>query len=277
MSRTILYADYAGINSRSCLISCTPTPGEPLVAKTRPLEFWPDDVLDERARLKVPINLRLVADQLVADGYPRMPYRMQIGYVDLPRELFLRNVLTLDPTNEGQVAAFCIEFGLPFAHHAERDEAVWEFRADGFPLAEAAAALAEVRELVEMWRDHLRAVEPTASRSVPDTDAWEVWKLRMNEGLRAVAPRVALATDDNALRSIDVGEATCLQLRNFILEDGVVRTCANETCGQPFFRQLGGAVHGQHRTRGKAAVIYCTPSCANAQSSRNARRRRRGV
>jgi len=71
----------------------------------------------------------------------------------------------------------------------------------------------------------------------------------------------------------DLYAAVCLQLFNLIVENLPVRHCASETCQRAFFRQVGRAEHGQYRKEG--VVRYCSPNCANAQTQRDYRRRKR--
>lgn len=65
-----------------------------------------------------------------------------------------------------------------------------------------------------------------------------------------------------------------LELYNDIINGEVYRRCHNETCGKLFVRQWGRASYGQSRRKG---VMYCTASCATAQSQRVYRRRKHAV
>jgi len=65
-----------------------------------------------------------------------------------------------------------------------------------------------------------------------------------------------------------------LQLVNDLAAGEPVRVCANQTCQRPFMRQLGRSSSGGHRKRG---TLYCSNTCARAQSQREKRRRDRAA
>ena len=65
-----------------------------------------------------------------------------------------------------------------------------------------------------------------------------------------------------------------LQIFDHIAATDVYQMCANENHGGLFVRQRGRAEVGQYRTRG---VLYCSRACAQAQSSRNYRLRKKEV
>lgn len=95
----------------------------------------------------------------------------------------------------------------------------------------------------------------------------------VNAGLTPYHVRVYLTgNEDRDLDSATVWNAACLQIANLIAENAAPRTCANETCGQLFYRQLGRAEHQQYRT---TSVSYCTARCARAQAQRRYERRKR--
>jgi hypothetical protein len=105
--------------------------------------------------------------------------------------------------------------------------------------------------------------------------AWAEFVVTLNEGLRRFAARAELVWEDAVIGEPDSGlySALCVQLYNLMVEGHqVVRTCANETCGERFVRQRGGAEHGQYRLSG---VIYCTVRCAKTQGQRELRRRKK--
>ena len=82
--------------------------------------------------------------------------------------------------------------------------------------------------------------------------------------------------DELALEQIHVGRwqpslfaALCLQLANHIAEGAIYRRCANQRCGQLFYRQVGSEAKNRHRVAG---VKYCSTGCAQAQAQREYRR-----
>lgn len=107
--------------------------------------------------------------------------------------------------------------------------------------------------------------------------AWLNFAVVMNQGLRASQPHILLNIDFGQGEPADFRgayffDAACTQLFNAMHEGIDLKICANETCGRTFRRQRGGAVQGQHRTKG---VSYCTVACARAQAERERRRRNR--
>ncbi len=64
-------------------------------------------------------------------------------------------------------------------------------------------------------------------------------------------------------------EICALELYNHIASGQFARVCQNETCGRRFVSQYGRSQHGLSRRTG---VLYCTPSCAQAQAQREYRR-----
>lgn len=121
-------------------------------------------------------------------------------------------------------------------------------------------------------------------RRVPNDDdvAWSWFQGFLDKGLRSFHARVDiewLAVSDEVGRDIVTGleevglfSVLCVQVLNMLTEELPARRCANDACGMWFVRQTGRAEHGQYRTEG---VIYCSKSCAKAQSQREWRRRER--
>jgi hypothetical protein len=72
--------------------------------------------------------------------------------------------------------------------------------------------------------------------------------------------------------STNLTELCALELFNHVAENATYRTCENETCQRPFVRQYGRAMHGQSKVQG---IKYCSSACAQAQTQRMYRRRRR--
>ena len=111
---------------------------------------------------------------------------------------------------------------------------------------------------------------------IPD-EPWEEFSRLLSFALETFRVRVEVRRNDQEFSetgpNVDLYVATCLQLFNLMVEDLPVRHCASETCRRAFYRQIGRAEHGQYRTEG--VVRYCSPSCANTQTQREYRRRKR--
>jgi hypothetical protein len=153
-------------------------------------------------------------------------------------------------------------------------------------IAEVSMYLGLLRECVGIWE------EQTRSPLQFNSEGPNCWDHQTLEGIREFAEAAGNLTFlGEALSSglkpfhpvlLSVGgrpmsavahnaySAMCLQLFNHIAENATYSTCASETCGRLFVRQLGRAKYDQHRTAG---VRFCSKECARAQAQRQYRRR----
>ncbi|HEX2193269.1 MAG TPA: hypothetical protein VHH09_08750 [Acidimicrobiales bacterium] len=211
-------------------------------------------------------------------------------YVELPPELFLRDLLDLDVGNDADVADFLSQFGELAWRYADAGLLPYEVTPSEPPewpdadnhVGDAALFLRTARALTRHWLAVLEdgsIIDAWAAEgfdlAVPNEPGLWDWFVRcLNGGLKVFTVRVegptSLGVEGQPLP--DLYDALCLQLANHITEGLPVRRCANETCHRPFVRQQGGAEFGQHRTEG---VLYCSPACGNAQWQREHRRRKR--
>lgn len=129
-------------------------------------------------------------------------------------------------------------------------------------------------QLLDVWTRRRLPAPTTAFEAVSTIQTM------VNEATTALGPRIELTHPQLEARGGAYGRpvprvlsAMCLQLLAWVAEGVPARRCANETCSQWFSRQRGRAESGQYRTSG---VLYCSSSCAKAQSQRAYRRRNRG-
>jgi hypothetical protein len=122
------------------------------------------------------------------------------------------------------------------------------------------------------------AVAPLWPDARGDEEAWERFSWHANAALRVFHVRVS-AVDQrgqhvgiSGLALPTAYEAAVLQLTNDLLIGADFKICAAEGCGRAFARQRDRSVHGYSRRSG---VVCCSRSCANTQTQREYRRRKR--
>lgn len=160
-------------------------------------------------------------------------------------------------------------------------------------LVRAYRSLSEGRPATDFtWDNPLVQYDADAQRRGSDRAFWLTAGLEIQEfvsdtlglGLAGYAPRLTFREDLWPARPRDWAEqfganadpwsVCCLELFNHITEGILLKDCANETCGRPFARQTGRAMHGQRRRSG---VRYCSHACARAQAQRQYQRRSRAA
>jgi hypothetical protein len=97
-----------------------------------------------------------------------------------------------------------------------------------------------------------------------------------NSALAYFQPQLVMIPPDGVIpdrafiSTIPLYAVCCAEFYNHVTDEAPYRTCANETCGRTFVKQVARAVKGQHRSHG---VMYCSLWCARMQNQRKYRRR----
>jgi hypothetical protein len=259
-----------------------------------PLTLWPGTVVP------VPAVDRFADVAVDPGGYLR--WEDPVEQVEIPDELFLRELFGVDTASEADVQDFLRSYGVlarrftglvPVSGTPDPPPASEQSAPPSNHWRDASLYLKTARALTRHW---LAVVGETDLGAAWHAEAWSAegfgvhiptkgglwdWFVRsMNQGLKAFTVRVEIpvnlkATDFSSTLGVprpDLYSALCLQLANHIAEGATVRRCQNETCSDMFVRQQGGARHGQYRTVG---VMYCSTYCGNAQWQREHRRKKR--
>ena len=271
-----------------------------------PVTLWPSVPLSAVAVTQEPL---IVGD----DGSLRWRGpRPDRALSELPEEWVLRGLADCDLDDDQAVADLLRTSGViarpyfdPASVPADRRDRLapsgpdakygwWQNRGDG-RLEDARWWLKTARALARIWATASSGQESlgvwanegfvglsfNARRQPEVDDHWMQFVLALNLGLDAFqahagyAATVGSATVQFGVPRVDLYSAACRQVFNFVVRDEHPRACQNETCDRTFVRQLGGANHGQYRTKGN--LKYCTPQCNHQQRSREHRRRQKSA
>lgn len=216
-------------------------------------------------------------------------YRGPFKRVEIPDELFLRELQELDSSSHEDVGAFLGDFGVINIRYDDPSLPLRVEHQGGVHITDAATyletaqllskhwmAAAAGEDVAAPWKAHAlhRTHFPSHTDERDEYNAWGLFTSCINVGLRNYAVRVEVAvTDEYVMGEPEMGlySALCLQIANAMAEGATFRVCRNEPCRRAFIRQRGRAQHGQFRTEG---VTYCSKACARAQSERERRRRK---
>jgi hypothetical protein len=260
---------------------------------------WPGGRVEPPPVLVQPC--RVEGDWLVYDS-------LDWRYQPVPDQLYAFEAKDIVPSDAARVAALSAQVGrLTPLHDLTQDlpltagqhrAALAEFAdtfdvpylppggdavADGIPavrvhVMEAAFRLRVLQRLTAHALAY-RAGEPVKAawrNASSDTAAWRLFTRFANAALRPFHVRLWV---DNRDPDYDIGaprptayEVAVLQLVNDLATDVDFKVCAAEGCGRSFARQRDRSAHGYSRTSG---VVYCSRACANTQTQREYRRRKR--
>jgi len=223
------------------------------------------------------------------------PTSMDSG--EIPDELALREIPKLDEHDPQALADFMNRYGAlaPFSGNSVRllppSSGAWsiggEMEPDSLHTLGAgwvAYCVQAVRAVVAHWlafqhgddEGILAAWGSWAGDPPADIeDAWDRWTDHLNYALAPLAVQVGVVGPNRQHGRVPPTAGTSytammVQIYNDIVTDTAWKVCENEPCRGLFARQQGRAEAGQYRTSG---VIYCSKSCARAQTQRNHRRR----
>jgi hypothetical protein len=246
----------------------------------------------------VPLAPRLVLRKAVVVGADGMlVWGAHLDAQELPDEWVLRQLHDADLDDDMVVAALLNEYGkikgpyiapgwLPDDARTklgyDRDE--WWEAEDGTTIEDARWYLKSARVLAGVWARVGRDEDPVTAwvdegfndhvvdGYDPEALHWAAFAMLLNDGLAPYSARVA--TNLAGAGAVGLYSAACLQVFNLIVGECNAVRCENETCDHVFAHQIGGAKHGQHRSKG---LRYCSVECARAQTQREYRRRRKAA
>lgn len=232
-------------------------------------------------------NVRLVDDQWLLFGPVNRRGDVIVNEeVDVPDELYGRELLDLDLDDAGAIRDFSERFGRLgqpselTSREEDQIQSVTHLRA-GLYRAVRVSDFRDRANLLRFMRGVVLAYstrQPIRARRdgqlLTASQALDWFAFHLNEGLRDFHVRVTFTTSTEAVSEplTDLYGAMCLQLANHLAEGATFLQCANETCGRWFVRQRGRARYAE--LQHTSGVVYCSHSCAKTQTQRERRRRK---
>jgi hypothetical protein len=267
----------------------------PLQDKSRfPITLWPaaplSPVLVERWSVK-------------ADDRGTLHWGAAEDPQELPSEWVLRQLADADLDDDAAITGL-LEYGAishPYfntthvpanrremlGHLPSLDEQStdWWKRYDNGTLEDVRWWMKTARALAGVWAEASSGRDPGSAwaaegfAALADERAcWAYFAIALNIGLGPFQARIEHRSKFSfgevayGLPQVGLYSAACRQVFNFIVSEETARRCENQTCGRTFVHQLGGAQHGQYRSKG--LLRFCSPECARAETQRQYRRRK---
>jgi hypothetical protein len=160
----------------------------------------------------------------------------------------------------------------------------WENYPNDTTLEDVRWWLKTARALSGVWAEASAGRDPASAWTAEGFPAladhracWAQFAFALNVGLARFRARIEHRYEYSGgeitygLPRAGLYSAACHQIFNFIVGGETARQCENQTCGRTFVHQLGGAQHGQYRSKG--LLRFCSPECARAETQRQYRRR----
>jgi hypothetical protein len=277
-------------------LSCHSVASTPTQDQSRcPITVWPNTALPE-----VDVERRQL---LVSDG-GELRWFDALDPEPLPLEWVLWELADIDLDNDHALSDLLEHRGViswPYFDRAyvprrlhshlasaptaqeRRQPRWWENRGDA-TLEDARWWLKTARALARSWsyadvgQDPASAWDREGFETISEDDLWAQFTLALDCGLihfraRAEFLKVFPGGHEHTYGAPRVGlySAACRQIFNLIVNDETARRCESKTCGRIFVHQIGGATQGKYRSKGR--LLFCSPSCARAETQRQYRRR----
>lgn len=239
------------------------------------LLMWPEAVLSERPVMTARGTWAADGDTSIVFTESDVAWRE----IELPRELWMRELLALDVDSTEDLVSFVNDYGAlvldGVASGVDR-LSVRDLVRDLRVARNIARVLLVVvgdspeHKTVDL-EDDGTSLEDRIERGAPDMGRvrWAVHAI--NRNLAVMAPRLAVSPQNLVNRDITLASALAVQMFNFAVTRPHVSICA--WCGSPFILQRGRSQYGGHRT--DEIVKYCSYEHSKAAARKRYRDRKR--
>ncbi|MEL7668768.1 MAG: hypothetical protein AAGU73_11320 [Actinomycetota bacterium] len=237
------------------------------------LVVWPESKLDELPVMTAPGTWEADGDIAIVFSETGI----DVIQVEVPKELWLRELLSLDLGSTESLVSFTNDYGVLDLDLTRGDRMLLQdLRANLRVFRNIARVLLVVvgdsseHTAVTLEEDGT-SLERQMNRTQPDTGRMRWAVATLNRHLAAMAPRIALDVQGLTNRDVTLASALAVQMFNFIQARPHVSICS--WCGGEFIYQRGRSRYGQHRA--DTGVIYCSYDHAKAAARKDYRDRKR--
>jgi len=197
--------------------------------------------------------------------------------IELPRELWLRELLSLDLESTESLVSFANNYGvLDLDRTCGERLLLQDLRANLRVFRNIARVLLVVvgdssEHTAVTLEDDGTSLERQMNRNQPDTGRMRWAVATLNRHLAVMAPRMALDAQGLTNRDVTLASALAVQMFNFAQARPHISICG--WCGGEFIYQRGRSQKGKHRA--DTGVIYCSYDHAKAAARKDYRDRKR--